>query len=357
MSLNDDAQEELAVNTANEVNDTPAVKTKKQTNSLSKISILISASAIVISGYMFFLTQEKSNEIKNNTASYNNVIGQLNSLNSQLNSNDHLLRSLDSQTMSQTSSVKSLQSQINNIGMQVNVPTKDLYKQISIANIQSAISYFVLAKDVALFSGDITKSNSLVDTAFDKVEASRLATVSANERRNIKNDVKQYASKQDVVGQFMDIQSQFSGLRYLTAESSPKKTVKDDNYMSFLWSLVEVQSIPESQVLVATNQDKLFVSEALYNSLISLQRAMYTNDSTSIKVYKNHLQKIIHKYFVQNAAAIKLNKSLDLLQAQSSINLRNSLDTVIVSLSAQQNKLLSNETNTVSSLSSIRDGK
>ena len=357
MSLNNDAQEEVAVDTAIKTDDTPVVKTKKSINILSKISMLVSLSAVGISGYILYLAQESSNDIKNNTASYNNVISQLDSLNSQQINNNQLLRSLDSQTMSQDSSVKSLQSQINNLGMQVNVPTKDLYKQISIANIQSAISYFVLAKDVALFSGDVTKANSLVDTAFDKVEASRLATVSADERRNIKKAVKQYATKRDVVSQFMSIQAQFSGLRYLTAESLPKKTVQDNNYMSFLGSLVEVQSIPESQVLVSTNQDKLFVSEELYNSLISLQRAMYTNDSTSIKVYKNHLQKIVHKYFVQNDAAIKLEKSLNLLQAQSSIDLRNSLDTVIANLSAQQNKLLSNETTTVIDSNSIRGVK
>ncbi|MDE4974287.1 hypothetical protein NAI33_11755, partial [Francisella tularensis subsp. holarctica] len=77
--------------------------------------------------------------------------------------------------------------QLITINNQIAVPSKDLYVQLSIINIQSAINYLILAKDVLVFDGDSQKASELVDNDFDNIQASRVASVSASERQNIKS--------------------------------------------------------------------------------------------------------------------------------------------------------------------------
>ncbi|MDE5035769.1 hypothetical protein NAI71_10875, partial [Francisella tularensis subsp. holarctica] len=76
-----------------------------------------------------------------------------------------------------TQSVKALQSQLITINNQIAVPAKDLEVHMSIINIQSAINYLFLAKDVMVFDGDSQKASVLVDNAFDKLHASSVASV------------------------------------------------------------------------------------------------------------------------------------------------------------------------------------
>lgn len=158
---------------------------------------------------------------------------------------------LSTQNDALTQSVKALQSQLITINNQIAVPAKDLYVQMSIINIQSAINYLILAKDVMVFDGDSQKASELVDNAFDKIQASRVASVSASERQNIKSALEQYSSRDEIIKEFIAIEQQFAKLQYLTPENistTVKSQDSQNKYMKLLSAIVEIQDIPKTKL-------------------------------------------------------------------------------------------------------------
>ncbi|WP_150465757.1 hypothetical protein [Francisella sp. SYW-2] len=346
MSQEKNIQQEQANDAADNVaQKLEPIKNKSSFNILSKISMVVSLVALGLASYSVIDFERSDNKLGANDQALASLQNQLESLKSLQTEQKEAINDLGEQNDFLTQNIKATQSQVTTLGNQVAVPTKDLYLQMSIVNIQSAINYLVLAKDVAVFDGDAQKANELVDSAFDKIEASGVATVSVSERQKIKDTLGETLSKSDVIKHFISIQQQFSKLKYITPEdiSADVNTSSQSNYMKFLHSVVEIQNIPENQTLVATNQAKQVVSSNLYNSLIQLQSAMYSNDQGSIDKAKDNLIAIINQYFVQDNNAKELKKDIKSINSQNLDNVDSSLDKVINQLSEQQNKLLIKE--------------
>ena len=233
-----------------------------------------------------------------------------------------------------------MQAQLDALNAQIATPTQDMSLQMSVANIQSAIDYLIFAKDVALFSGDTAKAEDLADTAFDRVEASRVANIGAAKRHDIKKALESFVSHNDIVKEFVNIQQQFSGLTYLTPENFDTPNTNENKYWKYLSSVVEIQDISKDQQLVATKLSKQFIADNLYGSLMDLQTAMYMNNNKAIAQAKASLLKILNQYFIQNYQAKALEKNLEAIEPQSTVNLNNSLDSIISDLTNQQNALL-----------------
>ncbi|WP_150466982.1 hypothetical protein [Francisella sp. SYW-9] len=321
-------------------------KVKKSKSSLSKFSIVISLVAIGMAGYVTADSVIKHKNKTNDTnQQYSSLEKLLNKLKQAQNDQNGIINDLSSQNDSQQNSIKAIQSQLTTVNSQLETPAKDLYMQMSIINIQSAIDYLILAKDVVAFSGDVQRANDLVGMAFDKIQASKVANISANDRQNIKNVLKNYASKEDVIKEFINIEQQFGKLQYITPEnaSSAKGNQTKSKYMKLLSSIVEIQDIPKNQTIVSSKQAKQFISDNLYQSLIALQTAMYTNNEADITKAKINITNILQKYFVQDDNAKNLEKSIQNIQARRTQDLNNALDKVINQLSSQQNELLTKE--------------
>ncbi|QIW10602.1 hypothetical protein [Francisella sp. LA112445] len=321
-------------------------KVKKSKSILPKLSIVISLVAIGMAGYVIADSVIKD---KNNTNSenqqYSSLERQLNKLKQDQSNQNGIINDLSSQNDSQQNSIKAIQSQLTTVNSQLETPAKDLYMQMSIINIQSAIDYLILAKDVVAFSGDTQKANYLVSMAFDKIQASKVANVSASDRQNISSILKGYASKEDIIKEFINIEQQIGKLQYITPENASTMEVKQpkSKYMKLLSSIVEIQDIPKNQTLVSSKQAKQFVSDNLYQSLISLQTAMYTNDQSDITKAKANLTNILGEYFVQDSNAKALEKAIQNIHARRTQDLDSVLDKVISQLSSQQNELLTKE--------------
>ncbi|MED7788470.1 hypothetical protein [Francisella sp. 19X1-34] len=319
---------------------------KSKSAILPKFSIIISLVAIGMAGYVVTDSIVKhKGDINNKNQQYLTLEKQLNKLKQTQSDQSGILNDLSSQNDSQQNSIKAIQSQLTTVNNQLEIPTKDLYMQMSIINIQSAIDYLVLAKDVVVFSGDVQRANDLVGMAFDKIQASKVANISASDRQNIKNILKSYASKQDVIKEFVTIEQQFGKLQYITPNNAnlAKVTQPKSKYMKLLSSIVEIQDIPKNQTLVSSKQAKQFISDNLYQSLISLQTAMYTNNEVDIVKAKANLINILEKYFVQDSSAKSLEKAIQDIQVRKTQDLNNALDKVINQLSSQQNDLLTKE--------------
>lgn len=320
-------------------------KLKSSKSILPKFSIVISLVAIGMAGYITAESVIKSKYANNQADQYTILEKQLTKLKQTQRDQDAILSDVGSQNDSQQNSIKAIQSQLSTVNSQLATPAKDLYMQMSIINIQSAIDYLILAKDVVAFSGDVQRANDLVDIAFDKIEASKVANISASDRQNIKNTLRNYSSREDVVKEFINIEQQFGKLKYVTPDNvdSVKPKTPENKYMKLLSSVVEIQDIPKNQILVSTRQAKQFISDNLYQSLISLQTAMYTNNKSDIAKAKANITNVLKKYFVQNNDAKSLEKNIQNIEAQKTQDLDNSLDKVINQLSKQQNELLNKE--------------
>ncbi|MED7818517.1 MULTISPECIES: hypothetical protein [unclassified Francisella] len=312
---------------------------------VSKLGFVLSLVAIGMAGYVTVDSIIKSKRIDNENYQYTALEKQINKLKEDQRNQDAILNDIGNQSDSQRDSIKAVQTQLSLVNSQLSTPAKDLYMQMSIINIQSAIDYLILAKDVVIFSGDTQRANDLVSMAFDKIEASKVANISASDRLNIKNILKSYSSREDIIKEFINIEQQFGKLEYITPENTSleKATQPKNKYMKLLSSIVEIQDIPKNQILVSTKQAKQFISDSLYQSLISLQTAMYTNNETDIAQAKANLIDILGKYFVQNSNAKDLEKTIQGIQARKTQDLDNALDKVITQLSNQQNELLTKE--------------
>ncbi|API87232.1 hypothetical protein [Francisella uliginis] len=322
-------------------------KTKDKSSKavISKLSFVVSLVAVGMAGYVTIDSVIKSKNANNEAHQYTVLEKQLAKLKQTQSDQDAILNDVSSQNDSQQNSIKAIQSQLSTVNSQLATPAKDLYMQMSIINIQSAIDYLILAKDVVAFSGDVQRANDLVDIAFDKIEASKVANISASDRQSIKNTLKNYASKEDVIKEFTNIEQQFGKLKYITPNTvdSVKPKQSKNKYMKLLSSIVEIQDIPKNQTLVSTKQAKQFISDNLYQSLISLQTAMYTNNEADITQAKTNITNILKKYFIQDKNAKSLEKTIQNIHARKTKDLDNSLDKVINQLSSQQNELLTKE--------------
>ncbi|MEY8713713.1 hypothetical protein AB9G26_00315 [Francisella philomiragia] len=348
MSQEKNIQQEQTNNTNDNVaQESNLNKNKTSFNIFSKASIVVSLVALGLASYSVIDFERGDNKLGANDQALTILQNQLESLKSIQAEQKETIKDLGAQNDFLTESLKATQSQITTLGNQVAVPTKDLYLQMSIVNIQSAINYLVLAKDVAIFDGNAQKANELVDSAFDKIEASGVANISVSERQKVKDSIRKSLSRSDVIKQFASIQQQFGKLRYITPENASMEanTSSQNNYMKILNSVVEIQNIPENQTLVATNQAKQAVASNLYNSLIQLQSAMYSNDQDSIDQAKDNLINIVDRYFVQDSDAKELKTSIENIRSQNLDDINSSLDKVINQLSEQQNKLLVKESN------------
>lgn len=318
-------------------------KVKKSGSIASKLSLVISLAAIGVTGYIVATNSELAKNSANSDSQYTQLIKQVEQLKQDQQDQNSIMKDVGSQSDSQTNSIKALQSQLNAMNSQIATPAKDLYMQVNVANIQSAIDYLTLAKDVVVMTGDTTKAMALIDMAFDKIEASNVANISASDRKNIKENLSRYKSKDDVVKNFSVIQHQIQKLEYVTSETlSDTKSKRDqNNYMKLLGSIIEVQDIPKDQLLVTSKQSRNLVADGLYNALITLQSAMYANSQKAIENAREKLETLIKKYFVQNDDAKSLEQNLANINAQDDKGLDDSIDKVITQLSKQQNELLS----------------
>ena len=318
-------------------------KTDKPTSSFSKLSALslaVSAVALGGAGFVFVNSENEARNVSHANQTYSTMQSELDKLKADQSQQKNILDDVSSQSDAQKEGVKAVQAQLDALNAQIATPTQDMYLQMSVANIQSAIDYLILAKDVALFSGDTAKAEDLVDTAFDRVEASRVANIGAAKRQDIKKALESFVSRNDIVKEFVNMQQQFSGLTYLTPENFDTSKTSENKYWKYLSSVVEIQDISKDQQLVATKLSKQFIADNLYGSLMDLQTAMYMNNEKAIGQAKTSLLKIINQYFVQNDQAQVLEKSLQAIEPQSTTNLSNSLDSVISDLTNQQNTLL-----------------
>lgn len=330
-------------NTAQQKNNTKTKATKEATGSgnkpstgiISKFGFVMSIAALGLSGYVVVNSQLQVQKNVDNNKTYSALENQVSKFKQYQDEQKSVLDDVSSQNDAQTDSIKALQSQITSINSQIATPTKDLYMQMNIANLQSAIDYLVLAKDVVTFAGDTQKGNDLVDMAFEKAEASKVVNISVTDRQDIKNALNKFSSKNDILKDFASIEQQVGKLKYLTAQNiSDNKDSKPDNkYMKFLSSVIQVQDIPKDQILVSTKKSKQIVANGLYQSLISLQNALYTNNPDSIEKSKDNLIKIVKKYFVQNNDAKTLEEMLLDIKSQNMQNIDDSLDKVISQLS------------------------
>ncbi|ASG68080.1 hypothetical protein CDV26_06490 [Francisella halioticida] len=320
-------------------------KDKSSRTIISKFSLVVSLVAMGMAGYVTVNSIVRSKSTNNETYQYTILQKQLTRIKQAQSDQMTILDDVSSQKDSQQNSIKAIQSQLSIVNSQLAAPTKDLYMQMGITNIQSAIDYLILAKDVVTFSGDVQRANDLVDIAFDKIEASKVANISAIDRQNIKNTLKRYASREDVIKEFINIEQQFGKLKYITPENvgSVKTKQSENKYMKLLNSIVKIQDIPKNQILVSTKQAKQFISDNLYQLLISLQTAMYTNNKADITLDKTSLINILEKYFVQDSNAKNLEKTIQSIQSRETEDLDNTLDKVINQLSSQQNDLLTKE--------------
>ncbi len=318
-------------------------KTAKSTSSFSKLSALslvASAVALGVAGYVFVNSENEAKNISNANQTYSAIQSELYKLKADQSQQKGVLSDVSTQVDAQKEGVKAVQAQLDALNAQIATPTQDMSLQMSVANIQSAIDYLIFAKDVALFSGDTAKAEDLADTAFDRVEASRVANIGAAKRHDIKKALESFVSHNDIVKEFVNIQQQFSGLTYLTPENFDTPNTNENKYWKYLSSVVEIQDISKDQQLVATKLSKQFIADNLYGSLMDLQTAMYMNNNKAIAQAKASLLKILNQYFIQNYQAKALEKNLEAIEPQSTVNLNNSLDSIISDLTNQQNALL-----------------
>jgi hypothetical protein len=318
-------------------------KTAKSTSSFSKLSafsLVASAVALGVAGYVFVNSENEAKNILNANQTYSAIQSELYKLKADQSQQKGVLSDVSTQVDAQKEGVKAVQAQLDALNAQIATPTQDMYLQMSVANIQSAIDYLILAKDVALFSGDTAKAEDLADTAFDRVESSRVANIGAAKRQDIKKALERFVSHNDIVKEFVNIQQQFSGLTYLTPENFDIPKTNENKYWKYLSSVVEIQDISKDQQLVATKLSKQFIADNLYGSLMDLQTAMYMNNDKAIAQAKASLLKILNQYFIQNYQAKALEKNLEAIEPQSTVNLSNSLDSIISDLTNQQNALL-----------------
>ena len=321
---------------------------KSSIRAFAKITLVISIAALGLSSYALINSISQAKNSNANVQVYTAFYKQLKAIKSTQDQQKSISDDLSAQNDALTQSVKALQSQLTTINNQMAIPAKDLYMQMSVINIQSAINYLILAKDVMIFDGDSQKTSELVDSAFDKIQASRVATVSVSERQNINSALEQYSSRDYTIKEFISIEQQFAKLEYLTPENistTVKSQDSQNKYIKLLSAIVEIQDIPKNQNLVATTQAKEFVADSLYRSLISLQSAMYINNQDAIDKAKNNLVDIIKKYFVQNDNAKKLENAIQSIKAQNIDNFNTSIDKLISQLSKQQNQLLAQQSN------------
>ncbi|MFV9924717.1 MAG: hypothetical protein AB8U93_03245 [Francisella endosymbiont of Hyalomma scupense] len=327
---------------------TTVANNKSSIEAFAKITLVISIAAVCLSSYALINSISQAKNSNANIQAYIALDKQLKAIKSTQDQQKNISDDLSAQNDALTQSVKALQSQLITINNQMAIPAKDLYMQMSVINIQSAINYLILAKDVMIFDGDSQKAFELVDSAFDKIQASRVATVSVSERQNINSALEQYSSRDNTIKEFISIEQQFTKLEYLTPENistTIKSQDSQNKYIKLLSAIVEIQDIPKNQNLVATTQAKEFVADSLYRSLVSLQSAMYINNQDAIDKAKNNLVYIVKKYFVQNDNAKKLENNIQSIKAQNLDSFNTSIDKLINQLSKQQNQLLAQQSN------------
>ncbi|MBK2027916.1 hypothetical protein IB642_02910 [Allofrancisella guangzhouensis] len=317
---------------------------------IAKFSLLGSLVAIGLSGYVIVNLTLESKKSQQINQAYGKLQTQVDQLKAIQASQIKFIEQGSFLAQAQQSSLKAVQSQLEILNNQIATPTKDLYMQMSIINIQSAIDYLTLAKDVALFNGNIVKARELVGIAFSKIEASKVANLSANDMQNIKKSLEQYNSRSDIIKNFVNIQQQVGKLIYITPENlfqTKNKSIESNKYLNFLSSVIQIQDIPKNQKLVSTNEAKYVVASNLYNAVIALQNAVYANDQATIDKAKASLLLILQQNFIQNQDAKNLEKIITNINAQDRQNLNDRLDNAIETLVKQQNQLLVGSSNLV----------
>lgn len=321
--------------------DTAKKNKNKLSDKLVPLSLLASIVAIVTSGYLAVQINSDAKKLSDANKNYNTLESNVASLKDNLREQQSIVGDIGRQNDAQNSGIKAIQSRIDTIDAQNITPTKELYLQMSITNIQTAIDYFILAKDVALFSGDITKADELVDIAFDKVEASRVANIGASNRSEIKKALKDLVSQSDVVEDFSGIVEKVGKLKYTTPENLDRsKEPQKNKYMRYLSSIVEIQDISKDQQLVATKLSQQLISDHLYKSLMDLQTAMYTNNDVAITKAKANIQKMLKQYFVQDKNTKDLEAQIDKIMPINTGSFESNLDSVIKDLTEQQDRLM-----------------
>lgn len=321
-------------------------ETPKATQPISKLgllSLVVSAVALGGVGYMFVNTNNETKNTSKLNQAYDDIQNELAKLKTNQVHQQSLLGDVRAQDKTQKQSAKVMQSQLDSLNAQIATPVKDMYLQLSIANIQSAIDYLILAKDVVLFNDDAPKATNLVEIALDKVEASKVASIGAAKRQDIKKSLASFVSKNDVIKEFITIEQQFGELTYLTPENIEVPKANENKYLKYLSSMVEIQDISKDQQLVATEHSKQFIADNLYKALMGLQTAMYVNNDKTLQQAKANLLKILKQYFVQDDKAKKLEHRLSTIEPQDMANLSNSFDGLINDLTKQQNTLLMND--------------
>ena len=188
-----------------------------------------------------------------------------------------------------------------------------------------------------LFSRDTARAEDLSDTAFDRIEAVRIANINSAKRQDIKKALESFVSHNYIAKEFTNIQQQFSRLTYLTPENFDNAKTSRNKYWKYLSSVIEIQDISKDpQFIVTKLSTKQFITNNLYGSLMKLQTAMYVNNDKAIAQAKVSLLKILNQYFKQNNQAKILVASLNAIESQNVTNVNNSLNSVIGNLTKQR---------------------
>ena len=252
-----------------------------------------------------------------------------------------LYQAMSDQDKAQSQSITMLQKQIDDINDTIVTPSKDIYSELAVLNVQSAIDYFSLAKDVILFTNDNEKADALVAVAFQKLELVPTVEISAAQRKQIIDDLENVETKETAVMQFMIIEKQINNLDLLTTESLANKSIQPSGkVLSYLNSMVEIQDIPKEQKVLATRESKQFVSNSVYITLIQLQNSLYINDDKKLEDSKKTLVSLIKQYFIQDAKAKKVVDDIQVLHLQSGDKTAKDLDELITELTKHQNQLI-----------------
>ena len=124
---------------------TKAVKTSSLSK-LSSLSLVVSAASLGVAGYMFVSTTNDIRNISNVNQTYSTLQGELDKLKTNQNLQKSIASKVETHSNAQRSVIKIIQFQLDILNTQLTTPTKDMYLQMSIASIQSAIDYLILAK-------------------------------------------------------------------------------------------------------------------------------------------------------------------------------------------------------------------
>ena len=335
-------------------NDELVLNDKKITTFRSKIkySLSLILSLIAIGGvailYIKILTvSDFKNQIFQNREGLQNLGKQVKNIEDVSDVKKQLLQSMSDQDQAQSQNIELLQKQIQNINNTIASPTKDIYTELAVVNVQLAIDYLTLAKDVFIFTNNKDKADALVDVAFQKIEMVPTLQIGAVEHHKIESDLAKIQANSSLIRQVISIEKQLNDLTMATTENiSDVNKHSGGKIHEYFGAMIEIQDLPKDQKILATQESKQVISINVYKALLGLQNALYTNDETSLESNKKVLVDLVQKYFVQNESATTVITSINSLQLKVLQDTTKDFDEIISKLTAHQTQIINSQSST-----------